>query len=422
MLIASLASFAPALLTLAATFDGPHAIGLSVPIQTPLLIDATHTVDATLQGEVGGREIEVTVSFEGESRYLDVYSVLTETEEVGQRTCVFAREETNGEVNDPPFTGLVYDVRSDQTNGFRIEIANDRVVPLAHLNRQLNAAYSMWIWVGFPAEASIGDEFDVDLRTLGALLFGDELAHDEASATVTFDAFEPETGTATFSGTASAVGRPIDETEGTTRATGTIRFVTVPAEGRVAEIAFDGTLEISGEKDGVAITGIGTLESAIETALAPEDYEAPAPAFRLARKTWSEGGLSLALPSSWSEMEVADTQADYFRTLDEESGQAIISLHILPGDGLGAGAFKKAVVAQFKKEHPGTRSKSVNAPIGKGFTTWFDQRNGERDLHIRAEYYPLGENWLIYKLSGDAAACKKALEEFVTARKTLRRG
>jgi hypothetical protein len=404
--------------------DAAIATRLDVPTGTPLLVEHEAELAFEIERTPGASSFAREFRIESESRFLDEVQLLDGSTQKGTRGYLECRELDGGKISDPPYAGITLRYTGDGRTR-EVELVGDRRLPAAHLDRLLSCFDSLWIWLRFPDELRLGETFELDLLPLAPILFGDDLDHREAAARMSFDAYDEETATASFSGRATGKAElPLDwPFDGTLAFEGKLEIQSVPGEGRIAAIAFDGDASMAAlTEEDEEVRGRGTLVSRLETRIRSDARKLlrRKPKFRTAVRRAEAFGLSLEVPSYWARIDLGDDLYNLLRTVDAEQGEAFISLERISEPNSRPEAYLRRVVEYFDERYEDYDTKSVSCPLGKGMAVILTKIEDEEEKHIRSEFYPHRNGWLVFKLSGDAQACKKALKEYDRARRTLK--
>lgn len=397
---------------------------LTVPVGVPLLVKRDMKVEIDLAVRVLAIRRKGKLATNSQAEFIDEYSASADKTEDATRTFLKAWDKTNGEITDPPLAGVtVHCVRDDKT---RINLVGPRSLPTSTLKDLLRAFDSLWIWARFPERVVLGQEFTLDLKPIAPVVFGWELVFDSASAQLSLAAWDPEKSVASFRGDIEVrATTPNESGAGSMILTfrGPIEMRTNLEQDRIEEIKLNGELSVTSPPKQVArFSGSGSFRGKLTTVIAKNAarLRKAKPRFRTAVRRAEALGLQLSLPSCWAPVEAEDQAYQLVRTVDRDLGGAHIGLQTIKDSNSEPRDYLSRLEENFKKSYPKTKAKKVSCKLGPGRAFTIPRKDGERDVFVLSEFYPYKRGWLIYKLSGDEKACKKALAEFRKARSSLR--
>lgn len=393
---------------------------LFVSRNTPLLIDQEFEADVTLHLTAGGVQQSSSMDVMGRLQLLDEYQVIEDEREEATRTILRLEQRENGAVTDPPLAGTHYTaIREGDT--WRVNLAEGRVLPRAFVDGFLRAVHSLGFWIHFPDAMRVGEAATLDLMPVASVLFGDDFEFERVIAQVVLKSFDPAVGAARFEGTVQASGSLVlDSFQPPCTFQGDVAIVTRPAERRVERVEFQGTMELAAEGPFGTLEGGGKLRSEVKTSL-PANADAlrrKQPKFRDAVRVASRNGVQLELPSYWAALDGVDGEETLYSSLPHEGEHALITFETIET--------KKNLreLTEELKQARDPKSQSIHStssPLGKGVAMITEREEDGRSVFIRTEYYPReAGRYLVFKLSGAAAACKHELKEFERARRTLK--
>ncbi len=408
---------------LAPVIAEPVNTSLHVPLNQPLLVEHSGKNEFKLTLEIAKKRVEHSLVEEFTDRFIDEYTELNDDREVATRHILQSRRMSDGRIADPPSQGMTLEFRRVGTDT-NLQVQGDRLLPKEKLQELLGLFDALWIWAKFPDQLKVGDRFDLDLRYLAPILLGGEFDYDSCPTQLVFESHDPATSLAVYAGRGRVVGK-LDEEKmaGTVTSDGDCRIVVHLAEQRIDTIDFAGSMQFDGRVGNVTgVRGTGSCRCTLKTRLEPNAsrLRAVRPEFRKREFQSRRHKVMIELPSSWAEFDNKESSYQLVRTLDAEKGEADLSFQVLQTSSADPKTFLGQIDDEFRKENIKAEFKDVSCPLGKGRATIVDKEEAGRKKFVRSEFYPHDGVWLVYKLSGDAEACKAALKEYEAARKTLK--
>ncbi len=420
--LVAIAGMAPVVLLAA---ESAKAVDTSFlpPFNRQLLCTVTTKVKLSTQMTASGGKVTETTDKAAELRFIDVLSKPEKDVSESQRTFLKREETVNGNNHDNPLAGLtaVFTTKDEQVT---MGLSGDRVFRKKTIDDFLKTQQSLGVWLDLPSEAKVGKSYKVSVMPLAAMLLNDPDV-GKAESSFTLKSFDAKSRVAVFAVTTAVHAK--GKEEGVMRACdyelkGELHVA--PAEKRILRINLEGTVKgtLTGGKETGSIEGTCTVElrTAVGDAASKAAKEKPKTRVNTVMPTGL--GVTLSLPSYYDcgAGEPADGAYYCLRTFDKGRGKTELTLRSVPGDTNAADAFFDTFEAQLKKTYAELKTEKVSCDLGAGRAYIFTVKEKGKEAKLRAELFPCGSSFLLYRLTAPPAEFSTAEKESIAARKTLR--
>jgi hypothetical protein len=270
--------------------------------------------------------------------------------------------------SDPPLVGTTIETRFVGEKGW-LSSVGEIPAPKSALSFADALDATTNAWLPLPAKANVGDEIDVNLKTVAAFLFMD----NEDSFTRVFARLKveaPKGDDVVLSGTLRATAAKDMAPFGsiTIKVEGPIQITWNHNRGYFREIKIDASIEAAANAPGttlsIQLSGSTVIKiTATDGPAADAALRAPVK-FRNVRRNWAAGSLSFELPSHWYLGDEDLECINIFTGVDSDVQHRMVEVkeYATPSAEKALEENRKSLEDQYK-----TRAKSVRSGTGPGF-------------------------------------------------------